>query len=555
MLVQITINNFAIIDELDLSLNQGMTVVTGETGAGKSIMVDAIELALGKRANSDIVKHDASRADISIEFDIQKNSEAKTFLIENELDNNDDCFIRRTVYKDGRSKSYINGVPTTQQNLRELSDLLINIHGQHEFQTLLKRDHQLTLLDNFSHHDDLIKKVNALFHQWAEAKKEHDALSKKILSISDRAEYLKFQLKEFEALNLQPDEIETIDQEHQQLANAETLLNHCQEAQDLLTENEHAAASQQLYQALQSIHRIEQYDSRLKTVSELINSAVINIEEASSDLRHFLSAVDLNPKRLAFIEERLAKIHSLSKKHRVPPETLIKIQEEMLTELESLENSDQQLATLKSQLDNFEKEYFIAAEQLSKSRQRASKKLEQMVSDNMQQLGMKGGKFNIAFEKLENEKPKTNGIDKISFLVSANPGQPLQPLLKVASGGELSRISLAIQVITAKHSETPTLIFDEVDAGIGGGTAEVVGKLLKELGESTQTLCVTHLPQVAAKGHHHLSVSKRHEKNTTMTQIFYLQSEQRIQEIARMSGGVTISAETLAHAKAMLDEK
>ncbi len=554
MLTQINIKNFTIIDELDLSLQQGLTSITGETGAGKSIMIDAIELALGKRAPSDIIKHDKTRADISIEFSIKENPAAIEFLVGNELDDAENCLIRRTIHKDGRSKSYINGIPTTLQTLRTLGDLLINIHGQHEFQTLLKREQQLKLLDNFAHHDDLLALVKATYLEWLNAKNEFDDLTQKMSSIVERQEFLTFQLKELNALNLQPGEIETINQEHEQLANADTLLSNCQLALNALSKDENLSSTKLLYQAQQAVGQIEQYDDRLKDISALINNAIIQTEEATTDLRHFLDRVDLNPERLQYIEERLAKIHGLSKKHRALPEELVALQIKMQDELDKLENRDEFLESLKANLAQKEKNYFAAAKKLSKSRQKSAKKLDTMVTDNMQQLGMKGGNFSIAFEPRAENKPHIAGQEKISFLVSANPGQPLQPLSKVASGGELSRISLAIQVITAKHSDTPTLIFDEVDAGIGGSIAEIVGKLLKELGESTQTLCITHLPQVAAKGHHHLTVSKRHKDNATTTQITYLENDNRINEIARMSGGIKITEQTIAHAKAMLDE-
>lgn len=552
MLTQINIKNFTIIDELDLSLKPALTAITGETGAGKSIIVDAIELALGKRATSDIIKHDKDRSDISIEFSIKENPAAIAFLSENELDDAQNCLIRRTIHKDGRSKSYVNDVPTTLQTLRELGNLLINIHGQHEFQTLLKREQQLYLLDTFSHHDDLTISVKKTYDDWLHIKKELVDLTQKMSNILERQEFLQFQLKELNLLNLQPGEIETINQEHAQLANADTLLSNCQIALNALSENENVSGSQLLYQAYQAISQIEQYDARLKNTSELINNAMIHAEEAATDLRHYLDRVELNPDRLNYIEERLAKIHTLSKKHHVLPEELVSLQTQMKEELDKLENRDEYLETLKINLAQKEKDYFEVAKKLSKSRQSSAKKLEKMVTDNMQQLGMKGGKFSVAFESRTENTPHPTGQEKITFLVSANPGQPLQPLSKVASGGELSRISLAIQVITAKHSNTPTLIFDEVDAGIGGSIAEIVGRLLKELGESTQTLCITHLPQVAAKGHHHLNVTKCHKDNSTTMQIVYLENDNRVNEIARMSGGIKITEQTIAHAREML---
>ncbi len=552
MLQQINIKNFTIIDTLDLSLNHGMTVVTGETGAGKSIVIDAIELALGKRANNDVIKQEASHADISIQFNIQKNPKAKAFLVDNDLENENECLIRRTIHRDGRSKSYVNGVPITQQSLRELGDLLINIHGQHEFQTLLNRDQQLTLLDNFAHHDDLISAVNSLFNEWRNTKEKYDELNQKTLDIIEHAEFLKFQLQELTALNLQPGELGKINTEHQQLANADSLLSHCQIALHALSENEDYACTPLLYQAHQAMIQAEQYDERLKNISALMNNAMIHIDESTHELRRYLDHINLNPDRLAFLEERLAKIYELSKKHHVLPEELHALYEQMQAELNQIEHRDEQLNELKNKIEMLEKNYFLASQKLSRNRKRVSTQLEKMVTDNMQKLGMIGGKFSIVFEPKKENKPYALGQETVSFLVSANPGQPLQLLSKVASGGELSRISLAIQVITAQHSETPTLIFDEVDAGIGGGTAEIVGKLLNELSKNTQTLCVTHLPQVAARGHHHLRVEKKHASNQTKTKVAYLEKPHRIREIARMAGGIKITAQALAHAEMLL---
>lgn len=553
MLTQINIKNFAIIDELDLPLNHGMTVVTGETGAGKSIMIDAIELALGKRANNDIVKADQSRADITIEFNIDNNLTAKNFLIEHDLEDDDHCLIRRTIHQDGRSKSYINGIPVTQQLLRELSDELINIHGQHEFQTLANRQKQLVLLDDFAGHETLLADVKNAFKEWEAAEARYATLKNSIAEKAERTETLTFQLKAFHELALQPNEAEELDKEQKQLAHADTLIQNIDVAQQALTEDENSAAQTTLYRAIDAIQSIEKFNDAFKSTLEMLNAAAINIDEASSDLRHQLQKLDLNPERLALVDERLATIYALAKKHHVAPDELLTLQEQMENELDQLAHSDEELVYLEKALKEKRANYDAASKKLSVSRKKSAEKFAKLITEKMQQLGMKGGLFEIEITPRENNTPCILGNETITFLVSANRGQPPQPLAKVASGGELSRISLAIQVIAAKHSQTPTLIFDEVDAGIGGGIAEIVGTHLNELSQTAQTLCITHLPQVAAKGHHHLKVSKQHGDKSTTTSIDYLTDESRIEEIARMSGGINITRETLAHAKKMLE--
>jgi DNA repair protein RecN (Recombination protein N) len=551
MLEHVHIENFAIIDDLELDINSGMTVLTGETGAGKSIVIDAIELALGQRLSGDIVRPGASKANISLGFNISNIPGAKQWLSEHELDAEGDCLIRRSISKDGRSKSFINGIPTTLAPLRELAALLINIHGQHEFQTLVKADMQRQLLDRYGKHIDLVEKLNAVFNQWQSKQKEYQELVNNSEESKSRADYLSFQLEELIQLGMTTAELEQLEQEHKQLAHAESLINSCQSSLDLLSENENAAL-QQLNNSSTNLQEALNINPDLKNIAELINNAIIQTEEAASELQHFLNKAELNPQRLQTIDERLGATYQLARKHRVEAKALEAFQNKLQSELDKLENHDDYLQELENALKQLESDYHKVADKLTKARNKAAKKLSQLISDNMQQLGMPGGQFKIDLVKRESNQPQLNGMEKTSYLVSANPGQALQPLQKVASGGELSRISLAVQVITTQQDNTPTLVFDEVDVGIGGATAETVGNLLRQLASNAQVLCITHLAQVAAKGHQHLQVKKAVVKGKTISALVQLNKEQRIQEIARMTGGLKITEQTIAHAKEML---
>ncbi|MGD9109045.1 MAG: DNA repair protein RecN [Gammaproteobacteria bacterium] len=551
MLTNINIKNFAIIDQLNLDLSNGTTVLTGETGAGKSIIVDAVELALGARASADMIRHGTDRADISISFDLAENLGARNCLKELELDHADECIIRRTISKDGRSKSFVNDIPTTLQSLRKITENLISIHGQHEFHALLKREIQRTLLDNFVGHSNLIHKVKEMFFAWQGYKKEYEQVQQSSVDATARAEFLNYQIKELAELDLKENEIELLHQEHKKLANADELLNNCQTVLTLLSEGNEINVLELLHQANFSLEKIKNIAPQIQGASKLLDGAVVEIEESISEIKHYLDSVELNPARLQEVESRLAKIEDVARKHRVKAEDLIELYEKMQQEFVTLENKDKLLEGLQEKITTSEKEYFVLAKKLSASRKKYAKKLSLLVSENMQQLGMRGGRFAIEFEDLS-AKPASFGCEAITFLVSANPGQPLCPLNKVASGGELSRISLAIQVVTAQKSATPVLIFDEVDVGIGGATAEIVGKLLRKLGDSTQAICITHQAQVAAFAHSHLLVGKTSCANTTKVTIGYLSKQAKIKELARMIGGINITEQALAHAKEML---
>lgn len=554
MLVQLHISNLVTIQELHLDIAAGTTVITGETGAGKSILIDAIELALGSRITGNIVRPGQEKADISICFDISKLSQAKTWLKNYDLDNDsNECIIRRTITNDGRSRCYINGMPSTLQPLRELSELLIEIHGQHEHQTLLKSDVQRDTVDRYAGHYHLVDKVHAFAEEWQLINHEIVRLRELADQRSARSEFLKFQFNELEALHLMPDEFHSLDLEHKQLAHAGELLQNINHALNCLSENESENALHTLNQALHALEAVQRVDPKITDWIESLKNAIIQVSDLESDLQRYLSSVELDPERLQQIETRISTIFDLARKHKVAPQELYDFQQKISQELSELETSDERLAGLKTKLNEVEKNYFEIAEQLSQSRKKAAKKLSTEITKVIHTLALPHAQFEIYLEKENTPTISTHGLEKIIFQIKTNTDQSMQPLHKVVSGGELSRIGLAIHMTTASQHTISSLIFDEVDVGIGGGTAEIVGKLLRQLGKTHQILCITHQPQVAAQGHHHLCVSKSTENNITSTRVALLNAEERTQELARMLGGVEITKKTIAHAKEMLE--
>lgn len=552
MLLQLSVHNYAIVDHLDLELKPGMSTITGETGAGKSIMLDALSLTLGARADSGVVRPGADKADILSSFDIRNIPEAANWLKERDFDNDGQCLLRRVITAEGRSRGYINGTPCTQTDLRQLGELLIDIHSQHEHQSLLKPDTHRRLLDEYANVVSLDHEINQLARLWQQKNSLLQRLSSNSEEQQARIQLLSYQLDELDALSLGESELEELEQEQQTLSQAGQLLEHCRFIINLCSEAEDGAILSALASALNRGRAFNQPPTALQQCNELLISAQIQIEEAVGELNRFIDSFDCNPERQQQVDERLNSIYSLARKHRVQPHELNDLHQQLLQELESVQGEDGQLEALAAELAQLQARYDKLASQLSSKRQAAAKKLERAVSERMQGLGMPGGKFSIQLQPLADNTPSPHGQEAIEFQVSANPGQPLKPLAKVASGGELSRISLAIQVITAQTSRVPTLVFDEVDVGIGGPTAEIVGQLLRQLGESGQVLTVTHLPQVAAQGHQHLFVYKKRAKDSTSTAVRQLEPEQRTEEIARMLGGIEMTNESLAHARKML---
>ena len=554
MLTHIHIWNFAIVEALDIELEPGLSVLTGETGAGKSILLDALGLALGDRADSTIIRHGESRAEISVTFDTSKVANAETWLKEHELDSEHECIIRRTVSEKGPSKAFINGKPATVQQLRELAEMLVDLHGQHEHQSLMKADIQQQLLDDYANHSDLVTKVNTSFKEWNKLNNEFNKLNTAKNEQDHRLDLLRYQVNELETINIQKGESKKLDIEHKRLSNASLLLQTTEQALHALQESDKGSISQQLTYFTLELQQLGKADNKLNEIAGLLDNAMIQVNEASTELHQYIDSLELDPQRLSYLDERISSIHNLARKHKVDADALPELFEQLQKELDSIENADDHLEKLKQDIANIASTYQQAANDLSKSRIKTAKILSAKVSENMQELGMEGGVFEIALNAYEAESFHSNGNEQIEFLVSANPGSPAKSLNKVASGGEISRISLAIQVIAAESSRIPTLIFDEVDVGIGGRVAEIVGHKLKQLAIHRQVICVTHLAQVAALGQHHLQVSKQSDAATTISQINYLDKSQRVKELARMMGGIEITQQTLSHAEEMLSK-
>ncbi len=551
MLVHLSVHNYAIVEHLDLELQRGMSVITGETGAGKSIMLDALGLALGDRADSGVVRPGADKADILASFDLEDIAEARAWLAERDLDNDGPCILRRVITSEGRSRGYINGAPCPLGALKALGELLIDIHSQHEHQSLLKPDTHRRLLDEYAGSQELARQVQLAAQRWRQTRQELQRLSSSGDEQRARHQLLSYQLEELENLALGDNELEQLEQEHKALSNAEQLLGACRQVLDLCSESD---AGNVLSALTASLNRLGGFSDQpaLGEATNLLASAQIQVEEAIGELNRFIDHFDADPQRQQLLEERLDAIYGLARKHRVQPFELAELQQRLLQELEGLNADDEAVERLGEELAAYERHYREKADELSALRQQAAGRLAEAVQAEMQTLGMPGGRFSIELQAGSSDEPQPQGLEQVEFLVSANPGQPLKSLAKVASGGELSRISLAIQVITAQTSRVPTLVFDEVDVGIGGPTAEVVGQLLRRLGERGQVLTVTHLPQVAAQGHQHLFVHKARGQDSTQTAVACLTPEGRVEEIARMLGGVDLTEESLAHARKMV---
>ena len=552
MLLNLNIIDLAVVKSLDLDLEKGMSVLTGETGAGKSILLTALGLALGDRADSGYVRPDSKRAEINLEFDLSDAPLAQQWLKDNELDAEQQCLIRRVVNSDGRSKAYINNRPVTLQALQDLSGKLVEIHGQHAHLTLLNADEQRRLLDVYAKNQPLLDSVNTCYRQWQQTSKELANLIKSSVDQTEREELLRYQIEELQQLDLTNFSYAELSEEHDKLANLGQILSTGQAQVDMLYENDRQSVNQILNHSVVELSHIAQFAPELNEICTMLSEAQIQVEEASLQLRRFLESQEADPQRLEEVENRIGTIQSLSRKHHVPPDQLSELVSKLEHELDSLTHSSERIEALTLSAEKLLAEYHQLAAQVSGQRKLRGKKLQQQISAMIKELGMPQGEFLVDIAAQDSEPPKLNGIDKIEFLVSANPGLPAKPLVKVASGGELSRISLAIQVTTSSDKTTPTMIFDEVDSGIGGGIAEIVGQKLRSLSRNRQVVCVTHLPQVAAQAHHHLYVEKNNQTDITSSNVRLLKTEERIEEIARMLGGINITANTLAHAKEML---
>ena len=550
MLRTLSIRDFVIVDSLELEFHSGFTVLTGETGAGKSILVDALALALGERGDAAAVRAGSERADISAEFDIQRIPGLVEWLRTAELDGDPgSVLLRRVIDRNGRSRAFVNGRPATQSQLREAGEWLVDIHGQHAHQSLLKADAQRTLLDAHAGLTALAAEVALAYRQWqklAQARAEYETHA---AQRNAEREQLQWQAQELEQLALRPDEWDAVQSEHARLAHAAALIEGARAVLDALSEADDACLSQ-LSGAGLRLQSLVGYDTRLGEALELIRSGEAQVQEAVYALRHYADRAELDPQRLAAVEARMEAIHGSARKFRVTPQELPERLKQLQTRLAELEIASN-LEELVKQEQHARSAYFEQAGRLGAGRKKAAMRLGKEVTQAMQRLAMAGGKFEVALVPYPPEG-SVHGSEQVEFLVTANPGVEARALAKVASGGELSRISLAIQVITSKAALVPTLIFDEVDAGIGGGVAEIVGRQLKNLGRERQVLCVTHLPQVAAQADQQWSVSKFGVEGRVKTMVSVLDQKGRIEEVARMLGGTEITATTRKHAAEML---
>ena len=555
MLTQLTINNFAIVRQLEIELAKGMSVITGETGAGKSIAIDALGLCLGQRIETSMVREGQERAEICATFFIEPTNPAYQWLQEQELqdpDNPSDCILRRVINADGRSKAFINSTPVSASQLKEIGQYLIHINGQHASQLLLKNDYQLQLVDSFAHHNDLLLQMREDYRAWKNLQTQVKTFQQKLAENEAKKQLLQYQVEELDEFALRPNEYLELEEDQRRLSNSEQRTQLSQSALQLLSENETVSIDSMLYRATQYIDELSELDPRYVSVQTMLNDALIQVQEATSEVQHLASHIEQDPMLLQEIEQRLSQALQLARKHSVKPEELVEWHQKLKAELTALlDFSESEERLILEEKAAFEKMQHTA-KQLHESRSQAAEKLAQQVTDSIKGLAMENAEFFIEMNS-DLTKVAANGADNIVFTLRSNLGQQAQPLAKVASGGELSRISLAIQVLTSDQSAIPTLIFDEVDVGISGKTASVVGKLLRQLGDKCQVLCVTHLPQVACHGHHQFNVEKFTVDDKTETKMTALSQEERVAALARLLGGSEITELALANAQEMLD--
>ena len=555
MLTQLTINNFAIVRQLEIELAKGMSVITGETGAGKSIAIDALGLCLGQRIETSMVREGQERAEICATFFIEPTNPAYQWLQEQELqdpDNPSDCILRRVINADGRSKAFINSTPVSASQLKEIGQHLIHINGQHASQLLLKNDYQLQLVDTFAHHNDLLAQMREDYRAWKNLQTQVKTFQQKVAENEAKKQLLQYQVEELDEFALRPNEYLELEEDQRRLSNSEQLTQLSQSALQLLSENETVSIDSMLYRATQYINELSELDPRYVSVQTMLNDALIQVQEATSEVQHLASHIEQDPMLLQEIEQRLGQALQLARKHNVKPEELVDWHQKLKAELTALlDFSESEERLILEEKAAFEKMQHTA-KQLHESRCQAAGKLAQQVTHSIKGLAMENAEFFIEVNS-DLTKVASNGADNIVFTLRSNLGQQAQPLAKVASGGELSRISLAIQVLTSDQSAIPTLIFDEVDVGISGKTASVVGKLLRQLGDKCQVLCVTHLPQVACHGHHQFNVEKFTVDDKTETKMTALSQEERVPALARLLGGSEITELALANAQEMLD--
>jgi DNA repair protein RecN (Recombination protein N) len=553
VLLHIQIRDFAIIDAAELELASGLTVLTGETGAGKSILVDALLLAAGGRAGAEVVRHGADRAEVTATFTIANNPAARAWLAEQSIEHEDEAVIlRRIVGTDGRSRAYVNSQAMPVQALRQLGETLVDIHGQMEYQSLMKRAAQRELLDQSGDYRELLDSVAAQHRAWSELREQRDRAAASAQDREARLELLRYHLAELQALDLKAGELDELTAERQRLSQHGRLASGAREILQLLREAEDMNAEHAVSRALTVSRSLTELDARFASIAKAIDESLIALREGIESTARYEADLEADPQRQEWVEQRLAAMETVARKHRIEPAALGTLQSELATEFQQLNTLEASLEQIEKQLAQLQKQFHAACTKLTAARVAAAGKLSRRISELMQTLGMPGGVFEIAVRALAADAANAYGADEIEFLVSANPGQPPRPLAKVASGGELSRISLAIQVAAAQSDALPCLVFDEVDAGVGGGVAEIVGRQLRTLGDRAQVLCVTHLPQVASQAHAHVRVTKLTDGKTTRTVLTVLGADERVEEIARMLGGVSVTDKAREHAAEML---
>jgi DNA repair protein RecN (Recombination protein N) len=553
MLLHLNIQNFAIVRALDIDWRNGMTTITGETGAGKSIAIDALGLCLGDRAVTDVVRPNCKKAELSATFDIRNNKIAIQWLEKNDISFEDhECILRRLISAEGRSKAFINGSQVPLAQLKEIGQYLINIHGQHEHQLIVKASQQRQILDDYADHKNLIETLQFYFKQWQSLNHESNKLQENQSQRNAQRQLLQYQVNELNEFALAEGEFEQLESDYKRHSNSQQLLDISLQALQNLSENEQFNITDSLRATCEQINHLASLDPNISQLAEQLNESLLQLEDVNSELRNYYERLELDPQTYQIIEERFSTAVQLAKKHHVSPENLTKFHQNLKQELALISGDESRLDIIYQEIEAAEANYITSAKALTKSRLKAAKTLSKKITESMRELNMEHGQFEVSVSQNENEKLTSHGLDDINFLISLNPGQQLAAMNKVASGGELSRISLAMQVILADKVITPTLIFDEVDVGISGPTAAMVGAKLQQLATNTQVICVTHLPQVACKGHQQLFVTKLTDGEHTETKVTELSNDGRVQEIARLLAGDKITDNSIANAQELL---
>jgi DNA repair protein RecN (Recombination protein N) len=552
LLLSININNFTLVETLEIEFSGGTTAITGETGAGKSLVLDALGMALGDRADTGTIRHGKDRAEITATFAIDTIDDAVIWLSENDFSADDECILRRIYTAEGRSRGYINGQSCTMQQLQQLGEMLTDIHSQHEHQSLLRRETHRKLLDDYADTTELATQVVTAFRAWHSANKKLSSLMERSDELIARKDLLSFQVNELQQLDLSSSSLEKLELEQQTLANAEQILVESQSVLAICDQTEGFNVRDGLNRALSTLAGLKHKPEALSNAEELLQSGLIQIEEATSEIESYVDRFEADPQRLQLVEDQLAVIFQLARKHRVNADQLAETLTLLEQELQSLQDGGESIDALQQQVDELASDYETVANKLSVIRGKASQIMASEINQQLQRLSMEGAELLVQLTAFNEGEYRASGFEEVEFVIATNPGQPHKPLAKIASGGELSRVSLAIQVVAAAHSKIPTLVFDEVDVGIGGSTADIVGQLLKTLGDRGQVISVTHQPQVAAHAHHHYRASKVVEANSAESLMVALNRQQRVDELARMLGGAQVTDQTLSHASELL---